>query len=119
MASVYDVEKFGVTQVTRRLGFEQPTHLSATANYTLLLTDPRMVHVDATAGAFTITLPAPAEGLEYTFMEVAGLGTAVTLDSGAGNTINGVQMLTMNAANRVRTLRAISGTAWVVRTSAN
>lgn len=111
-------ESFGVGQVIRRLGYEVPTHLSVTADYTLLISDCRMVHVDATAGPLTITLPTPVEGLEYHFSEVAGLGTAITLDSGAGKTINGVQMLTMNAAYRQRKLRAISATAWIVVGSA-
>lgn len=118
MATAYEFD-YNVNRPQKALRFERPTHKSVTTTVTLTYDDAQKIHFDATAGAFTITLPTPYEGLEYHFCEVAGLATAVTLDSGSGNTINGVRMLTMNAAFRVRKLRAISATAWVVDGAVN
>ena len=113
MGMPYDSESQAAGLARRGLRFEQPTHKDCTADVTLTQHSPGMLHLDATAGVFTVYLPAEVyEGLRFDFSEVAGLATAVTID-GNGKNINGVASLVMNAPYRQRTVR-YSGTQWIV-----
>ena len=101
-------------QPRKGLRFEHPTHLSVTADATLTTNDPEFIHLDATAGIMTVTLPTPYLGLVYHLSEIAGLATAITIDAGAGLTVNGARMATMNTPYAQRKLRGISATAWII-----
>ena len=87
---------------------------STTASVTLTDGDARFVYLDATAGAYTVTLPAsPYEGMQFHFSENAGLATAVEIGNN-GKTINGVLgSLTMNLAYAQVVLR-YNGTGWIL-----
>ena len=86
---------------------------TVTSAATLTATSPRLLRLDATGGAFQITLPAaPYEAMTFLFSEDVGSTNAVTLD-GNGKTINGSATLVMNAAYRQRMLR-YNGTQWIV-----
>jgi len=111
MATTREAQQFGRNLVWFGAGFQMNYSLDVTAARTLTEQDPRLVRVDATDGAFTLTLPAtPSTGCTYTIKESAGLTTAVTV-SGNGKNIEGSATYSMNAAYRVRTLR-YSGTQW-------
>lgn len=86
---------------------------STTANTTLTDADARLVYVNATAGAYTIFLPAtPYEGMEFKFIENADLATPVEINCN-GDTIDGGVMtgISMGAAGAVRRIR-FNGTEW-------
>lgn len=113
MATPHEARSFGRNKVWWFAGVEILGAKATTTTVTLTDGDGRHVTLDATAGAYTITLPAsPYEGQTYHFSENAGLATAVTI-SGNGKNINGVANLTMNAAFRQRVLR-YNGTAWII-----
>lgn len=76
MADVYDNGAFGVGQISKRLGFENPSALSVTAAYTLLTSDPRTVSADTTSAAFNLDLPPyPYDGMEYRIFDGAAAGS--------------------------------------------
>lgn len=116
MATVYESELYGQSLVTRRAGFETIYSEKVTAARTLTTESPRLLRLDATAGPFTLTLPASTsglyEGLTFHLSEDAGLTTAITV-AGNGANINGASTLTMNAAYRQRTIRW-NDTQWIV-----
>ena len=86
---------------------------STTADVTLTDADPRFVYLNATAGAYTVTLPAaPYESMEFHFSENANLGTAVEIN-GNGKNINALPSLTMNLAYAQIAIR-YNGTEWVI-----
>lgn len=111
--TVYEIREFGRGLVWPAVGFEVIGAITLTAAVTLSFESPRLLELDATAGIFTVTLPAaPYEGLTFQLSERAGLTTAVTID-GNGKNINGASTLTLSAAYRQRTLR-YNGAQWIV-----
>lgn len=113
MATPYEARSFGRNKVWQFAGVEHIGAKATSANVTLTDGDGRFIYLDATAGAYTVTLPAaPYEGQTYYVSENANLATAVTID-GNGKNINGAASLTMNAAFRQRVLR-YNGTQWIV-----
>jgi hypothetical protein len=99
-----------VWQVGRIFG--HPT-VAVTATYTARMFDERVL-CDATAGAFTVTLPsaASARGREIVFVKTDASGNAVTLDGASAETINGAA--TASLASQYAKKRLLStGTEWV------
>ena len=93
-------------------GVELTGAKSVSSATTLTFSDPRFVYLDASGGAFTLTLPAtPYEGLTFHLSENANDATAITVD-GNGKNNNAAASLTMNAAFRQRVLR-YNGTQWI------
>lgn len=89
----------------RRLGLDGPVKDNGGVNYTLTDAD----HFIAAFGATTITLPSATTagaGREY-YIKRTGTGT-ITIDSASG-TIDGQTSITLNTANEVVGVRAISG----------
>lgn len=105
---------FGKNLLLPTPGLELIGANSITSSTTLTSDGPgRFLYLDATAGAFTLTLPAdPYEGMCFYLSENAGLTTAITVD-GNGKNINGSSTITMNAAYRQRVVR-YNGTQWIV-----
>jgi len=88
-----------------RLGAYGTKTTAATLNAAGPQADPRRQRLDATAGAFTLTMPAnSSDGDLWLLEEVAGLATAITID-GNGKNINGAATLTFNQPYRVRWLQ--------------
>lgn len=114
MATVQEVIQWGRNKVWRFAGVELIGATSATVDVTLTSGMGRFVDINATAGAFAITLPAdPYEGMTWQFSERAGLATAVDIDPGA-KAINGVVgPVVMNLAYAQLTLR-YNGTGWII-----
>lgn len=100
-----EIREFCRNQVLPTAGIEQVGALTVTTTTTLTVDSNRLIYLDATAGGFTLSLPASAyEGLTFTIEENVDSANAVIVD-GNGNTINGAASLLFNAARRVRVLR--------------
>lgn len=104
-------------EVNRGAGFQYAYSLqfvtATLATYTLADNDQRLVEYNCTGGAGTIYLPAqPDPWMEFEFVEVAGVATALTID-GNGKTIDGGGSLLLNGAYRRRKVR-YNGTEWNV-----
>lgn len=105
MSTPFQAQRFGRNFVWFGAGFQITTSLDLTSAATLTENDQRLVRVNATGGAFTVTLPEhPAPGDTFTFKECAGSANAVTLD-GNGTLIEGSASLLLNVPWRARTLR--------------
>lgn len=89
-------------------------YTSKTANYTALVTD-RVISLDATAGAFTITLPTAIgfTGLTYTFVKTDATFSTITIDGNAAETINSAATTTLNTQNETLTIMS-NGTNWII-----
>ncbi|NIA67768.1 hypothetical protein HBA54_04120 [Pelagibius litoralis] len=93
------------------------TVISKSTTYTVTSADNgRLIKADATAGAFTITLPPAAtagNGFEVTVKKVDSSANAVTLDADGSETIDGgtdISLPNQHDAVQVRS----DGTAWQV-----
>lgn len=105
MATAREAQYFGRNFIWFGAGFQITTSLDLAATYSLTEGSQRLVRYDPSGGSFVISLPAqPAPGSTFTFKEVAGSATAVTVD-GNGNLIEGSSTYLLNAARRARTLR--------------
>lgn len=75
-AGVITIDTTATTWVVTPLRINNATALLLTvvktANYTIKNTD-KVIYVDTTAGAFTLTLPPPVSGYEFKIIDVAGL----------------------------------------------
>jgi hypothetical protein len=91
--------------------------ISKTANYTLVAADNgKVVLVDASSGAVTITLPAVAsvdDGYETTVKKTDATANTVTLDGNASETIDGATTLVLSVEDESATLRG-DQSAWYV-----
>jgi hypothetical protein len=90
------------------------TDLPKTSNYTLLATDS-VIRADASAGAFTLTLPAAATagaGTVYTIIrvDVANSTNLLTIDANSTELINGQLTFVLYPAESV--VIECTGTAW-------
>lgn len=88
----------------------QETLVSVTAAYTLLPKDDWLL-VDTTAGAVTITIPAPRNGRKFTIIRTAGTNDITV----SGATINGAASFTISTTNLPVSFKAGTSTyyAWV------
>lgn len=100
-------------EVYKPSGIEFVGDVLRTSAVTLASNSVRFNRLDASGGAFTITLPAvPYDSMTFTFSEDANSGNAVTID-GNGKTINGAATLSMATGYKQRTIR-YNGTQWIV-----
>lgn len=113
MATPFEAKLFGRNFVWFGSGFQITQSLDLTAARTLKLRDQRLVRLDASSAAFTVTLPAgPAPGDTFTFKEAAGSANPVTI-SGNGKLIEGAASLILNVPWRCRVLRfSDTGNRW-------
>lgn len=88
----------------------QETLVSVTATYTLLPKDDWLL-VDTTAGAVTITIPAPRNGRKFTIIRTAGTNDITV----SGATINGTASFTISTTNLPVSFKAGTSAyyAWV------
>lgn len=94
-------------------GFEIVGGQTVTSATSLTSDSGRLIQLDASGGAFTLTLPAlPYVGMTFILSEIAGSVNLVTVD-GNGKSINGGPSLSMNGAYRQRWVR-YNGTQWIV-----
>lgn len=94
-------------------GFELVGGLTITSASTLGYGSGRLIQLDASGGAFTLTLPpTPYTGMTFYLSEIAGSVNLVTVD-GNGRNINGNPTMLMNGAYRQRWAR-YNGTQWIV-----
>lgn len=88
--------------------------ISKTGAYTLQVRDVnKLVRLDTTSGAFTLSLPAAAADLKGFVAHIEAVGTGgndATLDPDASETINGVATLAL--ADGQRCVLTCDGTAW-------
>ena len=121
MSTPYECQKFGRNLVWPRAGFELGGAVTLTANTTLTTGSPRLNYLDASGGAFTVTLPGTGSGVYegYTIYlsENVGSATAVTV-SGGGLLINGAASLLLTSPYAQREIR-FNGTMYVVRDGVN
>jgi hypothetical protein len=99
----------------RWFGAEQGASLATkTSAYTLITTDSVIV-ADATAGAFTVTLPSAAgiAGRQYTIKRTNGGGNNVTVGSMGGQTIDGASTKILGAQFSYLTVLS-DGSAWQI-----
>jgi hypothetical protein len=88
--------------------------ITVTSTYTVLATDNTVLG-DATAGAFTITLP-PANGLSgkiYTFKKIDSGGGNVTIDGDGAETIDGNATFVLQNHHKYVTVQT-DGVTWYV-----
>lgn len=89
--------------------------ISKTTTYTVMVSDAgKLITADATAGAFTITLPPAAtagDGFEVSVIKVDSSSNAVTVDGDGSETINGNTSLDL-AVQFDATLLRSDGTSW-------
>jgi hypothetical protein len=102
------------TLTTPTINGEKLTDLPKTSAYTLLATDS-IVRADASAGAFTLTLPAAATagaGTVYTIIrtDVASSTNLLTIDANASELINGQLTYILFPAESI--ILECTGTAW-------
>lgn len=101
------------TLTTPLLNGEKFADISKTGNYTLLTTDT-LIRADASAGAFTLTLPAASgnTGLRYSIIrtDVGNSTNLLTIDANASELING--SLTMVLYPAESTILECDGTGW-------
>lgn len=113
MATPYECQQYGRNLIWPRPAFEIVGGQTLSANTTLTFDSPRLNYLNASGGAFIVTLPSTSyEGATWYFSENAGSGNSVTI-SGNGLLINGASSLLLNGAWRQRTLR-FNGTQYVV-----
>ena len=94
-------------------GFEIVGGQTVTSATSLTSDSGRLIQLDASGGAFTLTLPAlPYVGMTFILSEIAGSVNLVTVD-GNGRNINGNPTMLMNGAYRQRWVR-YNGTQWIV-----
>ena len=86
------------------------------ASATLTGTD-YSIAVDTSGGAYTETLPAPTIGRELMIFDSTGNAATnnITLDAGAGMTIDGAQTTAINTPFGLLELHAISSTKWITK----
>ncbi len=86
-----------------------------TGAVTLAATDKFIQKLDATGGAFTVTLPAVAAstGLAFMFMKTDSSGNLPTLDGNASETINGATTYTALSSQYKAVLIWCDGTQWL------
>lgn len=115
MATPREAQYFGRNFVWFGSGFQITTSLDLTTTATLSDNSQRLVRLNASGGAFTVSLPArPAPGDTFTLKECAGSANAVTLD-GNGKLIEGSATLLLNVPYRCRVLRySEPGDQWEV-----
>ena len=93
--------------------------IAKTTTYTVTAADNgKLIKADATAGAFTITLPAAAtagDGFEVSVKKVDSSANAVTLDADGSETIDGDTDVSLPNQFDVVTVRS-DGTSWQVLT---
>lgn len=110
----------GKTLTTPIINGLKNADLAKTANYTLLTTDT-IIRADASAGAFTLTLPASSgnAGLTYTIIRTdsASSTNALTIDGNASETIS--TQLTYNLAPNEAVTIECDGSNWHVLNSRN
>lgn len=88
------VNSRGSTQIHYR-----PQWMEKTADYTVADIDTVWIFADATAGNITITLPAtPDDRRVIGVKKIDGTANTVTVDSGAGNKIDGARTLVITAS---------------------
>lgn len=111
-----DVQKWDADPVDGSAGVGGQV-LVKTANYTVTLADlTKVIAVDATAGAITITLLAAAtagNGAELTVKKTDSSANAVTVDGNGAETIDGVATQVLGLHQSSITLRC-DGTNWLV-----
>ena len=92
-----------------------PCVVSVTTTYTVLTDDSYLVLCDATAGAFTVTLPAAASStnVRVTIKKTDVSANAVTVDGNAAETIDGAATFSLPAQWDAVTI-SCNGTAWFV-----
>lgn len=86
------------------------------AAYTVTDTDPDVFTLDASSGAFTITLPTAADndGRTLTFIKTDSSTNAITLDGEGSETIDGnTTVATMDAQYDTITIYC-DGTEWFI-----
>jgi hypothetical protein len=97
------------------------TTVSKSANYTVAETDrDKLILVDATSGAITISLLAAAtagDGFQVAIKKTDSSTNAVTLDGNASETIDGSTTASLSTQNDVAILTC-NGTGWYVTNSA-
>ena len=95
--------------------------VSKTANYTVVEADrDKLILVDATSGAITISLLAVAtagDGFQLAIKKTDSGANAVTLDGNSTETIDGSTTLSLSNQNEVAVLTC-NGSAWYVSNSA-
>lgn len=105
----------GKTLTTPIINGERDADVSKTANYTLTATDS-IIRADASAGAFTLTLPAAAgiAGTVYTIIrtDTAQSTNLLTVDANASETINSLLTQVMFPGECL--VIESDGTNWVV-----
>lgn len=103
----------GKTLTTPIINGNKFADIPKTGNYTLLTTDS-VIRADASAGAFTLTLPAASgnTGLRYSVIrtDVANSTNLLTIDANASELING--SLTMVLYPGESTILECDGTGW-------
>lgn len=96
-------------------------HLKAvTAAYTATLNDT-IIHADATAGAFTVTLPTAASagaGRKYLFKKTDTSANAVTIDGNGSETIDGALTTALAVKDSILQIYC-DGTNWRVKASSS
>lgn len=100
------------TLTTPQINGLDVAYANKTANYTMTATDT-VVTADATAGAFTVTLPASASstGLTYFIKKTDSSANTVTVDGNASETIDGNTTFALTQQNQVLTITS-DGTNW-------
>lgn len=100
------------TLTTPQINGLDVAYANKTANYTMTATDT-VVTADATAGAFTVTLPASASstGLVYFIKKTDSSANTVTVDGNASETIDGNTTFALTQQNQVLTITS-DGTNW-------
>lgn len=97
------------------------TTVSKTANYTVAETDrDKLILVDATSGAITISLLAAATagtGFQVAIKKTDSSANAVTIDGNSSETIDGATTLALSSQYDVAVLTC-DGTGWYVTNSA-
>jgi len=97
------------------------TTVTKTADYTVLETDrDKLIKVDATSGAVTISLLAAAtagDGFRISIKKTDSSGNAVTIDGNSSDAIDGALTLALASQYQVAVLTC-DGTGWYVTNSA-
>jgi hypothetical protein len=106
-------EDASITKAKLANGAKDLTVAAKTAAYTMTASD-EFVHVDATSGAVTISLPTAVgiTGRRYTVKKVDSSSNKVTIDASSTETIDGA--LTKDLSSRYQTIDIVSnGSNWL------
>lgn len=95
-------------------------HIGTAITSLTLGLDNHIVLINATSGNITITLPAASAvqsggvGIEYKFKRMDNSGNTITIQRGGSDTIDGGTSFTLTAQYEVKSVMAVSNTAWAL-----